>query len=102
MGFSEPETDPKAYKKWVKLEWHDHIIEELENLLLFVRFQPISGLAVGEIRGATFAPFGGPDLFNRKVSLLMKEIEAYNGKWKNPVDEEALIEEWQLSGLNRP
>ena len=102
MHSREPETDARAYKAWAEHDWHDYIIEELEILLLFVRKLPISGLAVGEIRGATFVPFGGPDLFNRKAALLTKEIEAYNGKWKNPVDEEALIEEWQLSGLNRP
>ena len=97
-----PETDPQTYKSWAKEEWHDIILEELKKLLVFVRKMPISGLSIGKIRGAIFVPFGGPDLFNRRASLLTKEIEAYNGKWKNPIDEEQLERGWKLSGLKRP
>ena len=97
-----PETDPFTYRSWAEEGWYDIILEELEKLLLYVRVHGILGLLVGKIRGAVFVPFGGPDLFNRKVSLLMKEVEAYNGAWKNPVDEEELKLGWKLSGLKRP
>ena len=75
---------------------------EIEKLLLFVRWQPISGLEVSKIRVACFTPFGRENLFNRKVWLYMNEIDAYNNKWQKPVDESALKEEWKLSGLKRP
>ena len=97
-----PETDPFTYRSWAEEEWYGIILEELEKLLLYVRKLPISGLLIGKIRGALFVPFGGPDLFNRKVSLFMKEIEAYNEAWQNPVDEEELKLGWKLSGLERP
>jgi len=38
-------------------------------------------------------------MYNRKVWLYMNEIEAYN---KGDANEEALAEEWILSGLKRP
>ena len=97
-----PETDPFTYRSWAEEEWYDVILEELEKLLLYVRVHGISGLLVGKIRGAVFVPFGGPDLFNRKVSLYTKEIKAYNDAWKSPVDEEELSLGWKLSGLRRP
>ena len=75
---------------------------ELEKLLLFVRWQPISGLEVGKIRVACFTPCAMKDMFNRKVWLYMHEIDAYNNKYTKKVDEEALAEEWKLSGLKRP
>ncbi len=83
---------------WIKEGWTDLILVELEKLLLFVRVHPICGLEVMKIRVACFTPYG-KDMFNRKVSLYMNEIEAYN---KGKVDEEALAEEWKLSGLERP
>ncbi len=93
-----PETDPATYKAWTKEGWKDIILVELEKLLLFVREHPIVGMEVGKIRVACFTPYG-LNMFNRKVWLYMNEIEAYNdGK----VDEEALAEEWKLSGLERP
>ena len=97
-----PETDPATYKAWTKEGWKDTILLELEKLLLFVRWQPICGLEVGKIRVACFTPFGMKDLFNRKVWLYMHEIDAYNNKYTKKVDEEALEEEWKLSGLERP
>ena len=94
-----PETDPATYKSWVKAARQVLILQELEKLLMFVRKHPICGLEVGKIRVVCFTPFGGPNLFNRKVWLFMNEIEAYND---GTVDEEALALEWKLSGLKRP
>lgn len=97
-----PETDPRTYKGWLEEGWHDQILDSLEYLLHFVRRQAISGLAVGGIRRETFVPFGGPDRFNRRASLLLEEIEAYNDRWKSPVDEQELEIGWKLSGFKRP
>jgi hypothetical protein len=94
-----PETDPFTYRSWIEEEWHNVVLEELEKLLLYVRRQPISGLLVGKIRGAVFVPFGGPDSFNRKASLLLAEIEANQ---EGSVDEAKFDREYQLSGLKRP
>ena len=93
-----PETDPATYRGWMKAGMQEYILKELKKLLLFVRKHTISGLQTGKIRVACFTPFG-EDMFNRKVWLYMNEIEAYN---KGEVDEEALEEEWKLSGLERP
>lgn len=93
-----PETDPATYKAWMREGMQDYLLKELEKLLLFVRRHSISGLEVGKIRVACFTPFGN-GMFNRKVWLYMNEIEAYNN---GTVDEEALEEEWKLSGLVRP
>ena len=93
-----PETDPATYKLWVKEGWQEMILEELEKLLLFVRKHTISGLEVGKIRVACYTPFE-QDMYNRKVWLYMNEIDAYQNR---DVDEEALAEEWKLSGLKRP
>ena len=97
-----PETDPATYKGWMREDWKKIILEELEKLLMFVRWQPISGLEVSRIRVACYMPVGEKDLYNRKVWLYMNEIDAYNNKYQKPVDEEALAEEWKLSGLERP
>ncbi len=97
-----PETDPATYKIWIEEEWHDVILEELEKLLLYVRVRPIVGLGVKAIRGSVSVPFGGPDLFNRKTSLLLAEIEANQEAWKQPIDEEKFDTEYKLSGLKRP
>ena len=94
-----PETDPDTYKSWVKAARQVLILQELEKLLMFVRRHQICGLEVGKIRVVCFTPFGGPNLFNRKVWLFTNEIEAYNN---GEVDEEALALEWKLSGLKRP
>lgn len=94
-----PETDPVTYRGWIKAGWMDTILIELEKLLLFVRKNPVCGMEVMKIRTACFTPFGRKNMFNRKVWLYMNEIEAYN---KGKVDEEALAEEWKLSGLERP
>ena len=56
----------------------------------------------GKIRGASFAEGDLPALFNREVSLLTKEIDAYNEARQTPVDEEELARGWKLSGLKRP
>ena len=96
-----PETDPATYRAWVKEEWLGLILEELEKLLLFVREHAISGLEVGKIRVACYTPFE-KDMYNRKVWLHMNEIDAYQSDYKEPVDEEALAEEWKLSGIKRP
>ena len=90
-----PETDPATYRMWVREEWYDLILDELGDLLSFVRANPIVGLRVGEIRGACFVGFGV--MYNRKVWLYMNEIEAYN-----ELDEGALKRKWELSGLERP
>ena len=102
MEMKYPETDPAAYKAWTKEGWRDIILVELEKLLLFVRKHTISGLEVGKIRVASFTPFGRENMFNRRVWLLMNEIDAYQNRYKEPVNEEALAEEWKLSGLKRP
>ena len=94
-----PETDPLTYKSWVGESWHSYILDNLEKLLFFVRRHPISGLAVGKIRGATFVPFGGPNLFNRKAGLLLAEIEAIQ---EGTLEEKNFNREYQLSGLKRP
>lgn len=94
-----PETDPLTYKGWMKEGWQDMVLEELKKLLLFVRKHPICGMEIGKIRVSCFTPFGRKNLFNRKVWLYMNEIDAYN---KGKVNEEALAEEWKLSGLERP
>ena len=99
---SFPETDPVTYKAWVEEGWLNIVLEELECLLLFVRWQRISGLQVMKIRAACFTPFGGKDMFNRRVWLYMNEIDAYQNAYKEPVNEEALAEEWKLSGIKRP
>jgi len=65
---------------------------------LFVRRHRISGLQLSKIRVACYTPFE-KDMYNRKVWLYMNEIEAYN---KGDANEEALVEEWILSGLKRP
>jgi len=104
-GFTEkkfPETDAAAYKAWKQEGWQDRILEHLESLLLFVRKNAICGLDVSGIRVACYTPFGYKNLYNRKVWLYMNEIEAYQNKYKIPVDEDALAEEWKLSGLKRP
>ena len=93
-----PETDPATYRAWIKEGWMDLILVELKKLLMFVRKHPICGMEVGKIRVMCFTPYG-PNMFNRKVWLYMNEIEAYNNM---DVDEEALAEEWKLSGLERP
>jgi len=95
-----PETDPATYESWVQEEWHSYVLLQLKELLLFVRKMPISGLPIGKLRSATFVPF--ERWFNRQVSLYLNEIEAYNGAWKEPVDDEALARQWKLSGLERP
>lgn len=95
---SFPETDPVTYKAWVKEGWQNVVLEELENLLLFVRRHRICGLQLSKIRVACYTPFE-KDMYNRKVWLYMNEIEAYN---KGDANEEALAEEWILSGLKRP
>ena len=97
-----PETDPFTYRGWIGQERHEIILEELRKLLLFVEKHPISGLLVSKIRGASFAEGDPPPLFNREVSLLTKEIDAYNEARQTPVDEEELARGWKLSGLKRP
>ena len=97
-----PETDPAAYRGWMKEGMQKYILEELKKLLFFVRENTISGLRVGKIRVVCFTPFGMKDLYNRKVWLYMNEIDAYQNKYEKPVDEDALEEEWKLSGLERP
>jgi hypothetical protein len=95
-----PETDPATYKLWMDEEWHSYVLLKLKELLLFVRTHAISGLGIKQIRSIVFVPFGGPDLFNRKSSLLLAEIEAHNEK--QPIDEEKFDKEYKLSGLKRP
>ena len=97
-----PETDPATYEAWTKEGWQELILVELEKLLLFVRKHTISGLEVSRIRVACYTPFGRENLYNRKVWLYMNEIEAYQKRYEKPVDEDALAEEWKLSGLKRP
>ena len=97
-----PETAPSTYKAWMREDWKEMILEELEKLLLFVRWQPISGLEVSRIRVACYTPVGEKDLYNRKVWLYMNEIDAYQNRYEKPVDEDVLEEEWKLSGLERP
>ena len=97
-----PETDPATYRGWMKAGMQEYILKELEKLLLFVRKHTIGGLQSGKIRVVCFTPHGRENLFNRKVWLYMNEIEAYQNKYEKPVDEEALEEEWKLSGLERP
>lgn len=96
-----PEVDPAAYKAWKKEGWQDRILDNLEKLLLFVREHMIDGLEVSKIRVACYTPFE-QNLYNRKVWLYMNEIDAYQNRYKEPVNEEALAEEWKLSGLKRP
>ena len=90
-----PETDPEVYRSWLYEEWHEVILEDLTKLLLYVREHAIVGLALGQIRTACFEPFGGPNMFNRKASLLLAEIET-------PGDEKKFDREYKLSGLKRP
>ena len=97
-----PETDPETYRGWAEEEWHDYTLKELGKLLKYVRKTPISGLAIGKIRREAHIPFKGKDLYNREVSLLMGEIEAYNEAWRIPVDKEKLERGWKLSGLKQP
>ena len=97
-----PETDPRTYKLWMDEEWHDYTLRKLRELLLYVRKTPIVGLGVNQIRSLVFIPFGGPNSFNRKASLLLAEIEANQAPWKQPIDEEKFDREYQLSGLKRP
>jgi hypothetical protein len=94
-----PETDPATYKLWTIEGWTDLILKELEKLLLFVRKNVIGGLEIGKIRVVCFTPFGGPNMFNRKVWLYTHEIEAYQ---TGTADDKELDEEWKLSGLKRP
>ena len=97
-----PETDPATYKLWMYEEWHDVVLGDLKDLLLYVREIPIVGLQISKLKSVCFEPFGGPDLFNRRASLLLAEIEAWNKKWKMPIDEEKFDREYKLSGLERP
>ncbi len=83
-------------------EMHDLVLAELTDLLLYVREIPIVGLRTKKLRSICFEPFGGPDLFNRKVGLLLAEIEAHNAYVKMPIDEEKFNREYELSGLKRP
>ena len=92
-----PETDADTYRMWAREGWRDLILDELGELLSFVRVYPIGGLRVGEIREACF--FGFAVMYNRQVWLYMNETEAYN---EGEVDEEALAREWELSGIERP
>ena len=94
-----PETDPDTYRMWIEEGWRDLVLDELGELLSFVRKCSISGLAVMKIRTTCFTPFGRENLYNRRVWLYMNEIEAYNG---GAVNEEELAREWELSGLERP
>ena len=95
-----PETDPEVYRSWLYEEWHEVILEDLTKLLLYVREHAIVGLAVGEIRTACFEPFGGPNMFNRKASLLLAEIEANQSRVS--IDDEEFDKQYKLSGLERP
>lgn len=95
-----PETDPNTYKLWMANQWHDLILEELRELLLFVRDHAISGLGVKQIRSVIFMPFDA--MFNRRAGLLLAEIEANQEHWKMPIDEEKFDGEYKLSGLRRP
>lgn len=54
-------------------------------------------------RRATFVPFGGPQLWNRLTSLLIKEIEIANERHfgKHLDAEDRMGMEWQLSGYTR-
>ena len=97
-----PETDPATYKNWMDEGWHDYVLRKLRELLLYVRTHAISGLGVKQIRSVVFEPFGGPNLFNRKASLLLAEIEANQKHWQMPIDEERFDKEYKLSGLRRP
>ena len=97
-----PETDPKAYEALVYAGFHEDAITNLTELLHHVRQTPMIGLWINELRTVCFEPFGGPDLFNRKVSLLLSEIEANQSRWRKPVDEKKFNREYQLSGLTRP
>ena len=97
-----PETDPVTYKNWIDEGWHDYVLRKLRELLLYVRTHAISGLGVKQIRSVVFVPFGGPNLFNRKASLLLAEIEANQKHWQMPIDEERFDREYRLSGLKRP
>jgi hypothetical protein len=83
-------------------ELHDLVLDELTDLLLYVRKIPIVGLRTKKLRSLCFEPFGGPELFNRRALLLLSEIEAHNAYVKMPIDEEKFDREYELSGLKRP
>jgi hypothetical protein len=75
--------------------------EELRKLLGFVVHVPVSGMNMGAMRKALFIPFGGPCLWNKKVALLLREIEYANDRHcgkGTPVPDW----EWKVAGLDRP
>jgi hypothetical protein len=57
----------------------------------------------GAVRSLTFIPFGGPNLWNRMATLLIKEIEVANERHfgRDLATEARLEKEWQLSGQSR-
>jgi len=79
----------------------EQVEKELRQLLAFVVHMPVVGMDFHTIRSGLFIPFGGPSLWNRKVDLLVREIEYANDKHfgqGTPVPDW----EWTLSGIDRP
>ena len=55
----------------------------------------------GRLRRITFAPYGGPNLWNRKTELMFREMEKVQAEHLHQVLHEDLDAEWVLSGLDR-
>lgn len=76
----------------------------LQNFLALVEQAPISPQAhqyTLQLRDATFIPFGGPNLWNRRTELILREIEAADAAHTGLTMHENLEVEWAKSGLNR-
>lgn len=82
---------------------YNAVYRELQNFYALVDKAAATGIGpvIHFIRKATFVEFGGPNLWNRRTELLIREIEQRNAEW---FDEEMYLDldtQWQLSGLDR-
>ena len=111
------ELDPGEYKSmvaWVlktkgeeQLNHINKVKDTLRATLATVR-KVAHSYDWGRIRSVLFVPFGGPSMWNRWMSLMMKEIELANeghfayrqGDYLNQ-QEDILSREWALSGMDR-
>lgn len=97
----------KSWKYWLDQdpEYCEEVWDKLLVMLEFLHVTPVTYWDFNELRGLLFIPFGGPRLWNRRVSLILREMELANDKHFGGWDEEEediLSREWSLSGLDRP
>ncbi len=95
----------EAWGHWLRNEpghHEDRIWKELLQLLEFVHYVHCH-YDFGKLNVDLFVPFGGKELWNRKVSLMVMEINNANGRHLGKPDEKDFLSgEWAVSGLHRP